>query len=275
MPKKPYHIQVLKEEYHDHQWIENWNALGFKIHILDDYKLANHEISVLCYSDLTKESTRYYLNNKQNAIFAARGYLGNHLYKHRRWYRASVKDFANIKLENIPYSRWHLLNLPKHSWKVKKVKNVLIAPSKMTAPIWDPDVGFNWADNMSKKFPGANVKIRLKGKSTPNSRWETLWRDLDWADIVVSQSSAITCEAFWYGKKVMSTEPCPTWITGKTTFDNWEDPSEPPLRDIWHEHLAWNQYTTDEWCNGEVIKLIELYSGSIKKYEPLHTYNFL
>lgn len=264
----------MRGEYTEHNWIDNWNNLGYHIIVLDDYKEASPEIPVLCYSDVKNINVRYYMNNKQPAVYVSRGYLGNHLYKHRRWYRTSVNGWANIKLENIPYNRWNMLDLPKHPWKVKKVKNVLIAPSKMTAPVWDPIVGWDWAETMAAKFPGAEVKIRYKGKSTSHSRWVTLWEDLDWADLVVSQSSAITCEAFWYGKKVLSTEPCPTWAAGKTTPDNWQDPTEPPLRDLWHEHLAWNQFTRDEWCNGEVIKLIEKYVGPVMQYDSGHIYNF-
>lgn len=271
---KKYSLQVMRGEYTEHNWIDNWNNLGYHIIVLDDYKEASPEIPVLCYSDVKNINVRYYMNNKQPAVYVSRGYLGNHLYKHRRWYRTSVNGWANIKLENIPYNRWNMLDLPKHPWKVKKVKNVLIAPSKMTAPVWDPIVGWDWAETMAAKFPGAEVKIRYKGKSTSHSRWVTLWEDLDWADLVVSQSSAITCEAFWYGKKVLSTEPCPTWAAGKTTPDNWQDPTEPPLRDLWHEHLAWNQFTRDEWCNGEVIKLIEKYVGPVMQYDSGHIYNF-
>jgi hypothetical protein len=77
---------------------------------------------------------------------------------------------------------------------------------------------------------------------------------LDWADLVVSQSSAITCEAFWYGKKVISTEPCPTWAAGRTTLEDWANPTEPALRAAWHEHIAWCQYTRDQ--NGILVRSI-------------------
>jgi hypothetical protein len=125
---------------------------------------------------------------------------------------------------------------------------------------------------MLDKFPGAEVRIRRKGE-TPGLRWETLWNDLDWADLVVSQSSAITVEAFWYGKKVISTEPCLTWLAGKNTLEDWKNPEEPIGRDMWHEHVAWNQFTTDEWTSGQAWSLMNMYLGDIRAYPSGHNYS--
>jgi hypothetical protein len=158
------------------------------------------------------------------------------------------------------------MTLPKHPWKVKEVKNVLIAPSKMTANIWTPELSWRWAESMIEKFPGADVRIRAKiGKAS--ARYKTLWQDLDWADLVVSQSSAITVEAFWYGKKVIGTQPCITWAAGTQDLVDWKNPKEPELREAWHEHLAWSQFTVSEWDSGEVFTLLEKYLGPIKSYQ--------
>ena len=224
--------------------------------------------------DILRSEVRERLNLQNPTIFMHRGYLGNHLYKKRRWWRYSVNGFANTNLMPIPHSRWELLNLPKHPWKVKKVKNILIAPSKMTADFWNPELGPNWVDVMAQKFPGAEIKVRPKGKK-PGIRWTTLWEDFDWADLVVAQASAITAEAFWYGKKVISLYPCPTWAAGcLSTLDNWQNPEEPKLREHWHEHLAWSQFTNEEWQSGQAFKLIEQYIGPVSEYRSGHFYNF-
>lgn len=259
---------ILTEKNND------WLKYRKDVTILDSWEKADPTQVVIAPSNLLHAPVRSWMNNKQPAIYIGRGYVGNHLHKTRKWWRYSINGWANIKIENIPYSRWRMLNLPKHPWKVKQIKNILIAPSKMTSPIWDPQLEFRWAEHMATKFPGAEVKIRYKGKSTSHSRWVTLWDDLDWADLVVSQSSAITCEAFWYGKKVLSTEPCPTWAAGRTTLDNWQDPTEPSLRDAWHEHLAWSQFTIDEWVSGEALNIIKRYVGSINLYHHEYNYNF-
>lgn len=267
-------LQVLTSESKDNPSVKNWIDLGIKIIFVDDWKNISNKIPVLCAGDLLHSHVRYWLNNKQPAIYTGRGYVGNHLYKHRLFYRASVNGWANTKLLPIPYDRWNVMNLPRHPWKVKEIKNVLIAPSKMTSKIWTPDLDWRWTESMIKCFPTAEIKIRPKtGKQ--GVRYETLWQDFDWADLVVSQSSAITAEAFWYGKKVISTEPCITWAAGKQLLEDWQNPKEPELREQWHEHLAWSQFTVSERDSGEALYLIEKYVGSIENYDPGHRYNLI
>jgi hypothetical protein len=241
--------------------------------VKDLSKVTNNDIMFMG-GDVLRSEVRERLNLQKPTIYMHRGYLGNHLYKRRRWWRASINGFANTKLMSVPHSRWSMLELPKHPWKVTEVKKILIAPSKMTGPIWDPDKGNDWATSMLDKFPGAEVKIRAKGPK-PGIRWMTLWDDFEWADLIISQASAITAEAFWYGKKVISLFPCPTWAAGcKSTLDNWEDPTEPKLRDQWHEHLAWSQFTNEEWQTGKAFDLIEQYAGPVAEYKSGHYYNF-
>lgn len=264
-----YRFQITEEDYQNH-WANNWN----NVLIVKNWQSILPSIPVVTKSDVLYREVRTWLNSKQSAIYIGRGYLGNHILKHKRWWRASVNGWANTRIMPAPYSRWSMLNLPKHPWKVTEVKKVLLAPSKMTSKIWSPEVAFRWAESIRDKFPGAEVRIRPKaGKS--GLRWETLWEDFDWADLVVAQASAITCEAFWYGKKVISTEPCPTWAAGSGILENWQDPTEPALRDAWHEHIAWSQFTVDEWNSGVALDLLEKYLGPITTYDPGHSYNLI
>jgi hypothetical protein len=266
-------LQLLTSEYTNDSGVPGWRSRGIEISFHDNWKTIDKSIPVLCYADVLYPNVRTWLNTSQPAIYSGRGYVGNHMHKRRLFYRASVNGWANIKLLPIPYPRWHTMNIPKHQWKVKEVNNILIAPSKATSERWTEKANWQWAEEIATKFPDANIKIRYKvGKQ--KVRYTTLWEDLDWADLVVSQSSAITVEAFWYGKKVISTQPCVTWATGPQSFDDWQNPNEPMLRDIWHEHLAWSQFTTTEWFTGEALELIEKYVGPITEYNNGHVYNF-
>jgi hypothetical protein len=260
---------ILEKDYTG-SLVESWKNLS----IIPSIKQANDCTPMIMGGDILRKEVRDRLNAGSPTIYIHRGYLGNHIFKIRQWWRYSVNSFANTKLLNIPYERWHLLNLPKHPWKVKKIKNILIAPSKMTSLIWNPELGTSWAESLSNRFPGAKIKIRIKDK-TARLRWASLWSDLDWADLVISQSSAITVEALWYGKKVISLYPCPTWAAGASSnFDDWQNPSEPKYRDIWHEHIAWCQFKNEEWYSGEARELIKRYVGSVERYDPEYTYSF-
>lgn len=240
--------------------------------IIKDLAEVNSGEVLVMGGDVLRSDVRDRLIAQEPTIYIHRGPLGNHLYKTRKWWRYSVNDTVNLKLMNVPYSRWGLLDLPRHPWKVKTVKNVLIAPSKMTASVWNPTESHEWVKSVIDQLPGAEIKIRAKA-STPWLRWSTLWQDLDWADLVISQASAITTEALWYGKKVISLFPCSTWAAGaKSTLENWQDPSEPKERDLWHEHVAWSQFSNEEWQRGESWDLMNTYIRDIHSYRSGYNY---
>lgn len=267
-------VQLLSHEFAlDHPWLTGIKKHFGTVNILTDWRQVDPACLVLAGSDVRSWYVRHWLNGQQPALYVGRGYVGNHTTKHRRLWRVSVNGWANTRLMPAPHSRWNVMQLDRHPWKVQQVKRVLIAPSKLTSYSWCHQSPEQWAKDMAQKFPGADVRIRYKARK-PWQRWQTLWEDFDWADLVVAQSSAITCEAFWYGKKVISTEPCPTWACGAQPLEDWQDPREPELREAWHEHLAWSQYTVDEWVSGDAFLLMEKYLGNFLDYDPGHTYNF-
>ena len=271
-------LQLLSADYQDdafiQEWVDNWLASRTDMTVCNTWQTVTADAPVFCYADLTRSHVLAWLKNRQPAVYIGRGYIGNHLYKKRMFYRASVNGWANTILKPVPHSRWAVMNLQRHAWRVKQVRNVLIAPSKITTKVWSRQSSEDWAADMSTQFSGAEIRIRLKPGKAGN-RYSTLWEDLDWADLVVSQSSAITCEAFWYGKKVISTEPCPTWAAGRATLEDWENPAEPQLRAAWHEHIAWCQYTRSEWHSGEALDLLEQYLGPFEHYNPEFQYKFI
>ena len=266
-------ITVLRDEMANHPWLPGWQKT-LRVTIRDHWQEVGPDELVVCSGDLTFSHVRRWLEQRQPAVYLARGYLGNHLYKQRLWWRACANSWANLTLKTPPFERWNKLNLERHPWKVHQVKRILIAPSKMTTPYWTGESPDEWARGMVEKFPGAEVRIRPKtGKA--GARWATLWEDLDWCDMVVSQSSAITVEALWWGKKALSTEPCPTWAAGeRVTLDNWQDPSEPEFRASWHEHTAWSQYSNEEWANGGALRMFSFYAKSIRDYQSPHQFQF-
>ena len=261
--------QVLRSDYEQTAWFANWKNIVIRDSVSD----VQPTVPVIVGGDLQKPHVRQWFNQHQPAIYISRGYVGNHMYKTRRLWRYSVNGWANIKLLDVPFARWPKTQLDRHPWKVKQVRNVLIAPSNHTVAIWNPETGQDWAEHMSKQFPGATVKIRPKIRKS-GARWATLFQDLDWADLVVAQGSAITAEAFWYGKKVISTHPCTTWAAGQQSLADWQNPAEPNLRDQWHEHLAWSQFFVEEWESGQALDLIEKYMGRVVDVKHNWNYSF-
>ena len=254
-------VQVLPEDRPD-AWIPGWQKWADKVIILNSPEEANPEIPFIFGANMAYKWVKNWMANKYPCIVTNRPFLGSQLTKKRVAWRASVNSFANTTLKPIPYSRWNTIGLDKQPWKVTEVKNVLIAPPAKSIGAWLGITAEEWVEQMKGKFPGANVRIRLKtGMKGKGGRYATLWDDFDWADLVVSYSSAVTTEAFWYGKKVISLGVCPTWVACDNTLSNWQDPTEPANRAVWHEHMSWVQYTNEEWNSGEAQEMIYQYQG--------------
>jgi hypothetical protein len=221
-----------------------------------------------------------WMRAKNPYIAINRPYIGSWLETKRFSARVSINSFAPTRLHKIPYSRWHTTRLMKQPWKVKEVKNVLIAPSRKSQQMFTNIVLETWAEKIKEilESQGANCKIRYKvGKKgiqhygNPDVGFKGIFGndgDFEWADLVISYSSAITAEAFWYGKKVISLGPCPTWVACERTLANWRDPNEPVNRDVWHEHVAWCQFNLDEWYDGSAQEKALFYQGH--PYEVTH-----
>lgn len=179
--------------------------------------------------------------------------------------RVSVNSYACTAFGPRTHDRWGVLDLPRHAWKVREVRNVLIAPPGKSVWYYLRKSGQEWANEQAQWFRerGATVQLRTKAQAGKGKggRYSTLWAALDWADLVVSYSSAVTVEAFWYGKKVISPGVCPTWPCGTASYESWQDPAEPANRGDWHEHAAWTQFTESEWRSGQAQEMIIAYQG--------------
>lgn len=186
--------------------------------------------------------------------------------------RVSVNAYACTRAAPVPHGRWDKWNVERHPWKVREVRNVLIAPPNKNTFFCLGVDSLEWAHEQAQWFRkrGATVRYRMKSQKGTKRllRYQTLWQDLDWADLVVSYSSAITVEAFWYGKKVITPGVCPTWMCGTQNYDSWQDPREPDQRDAWHEHLAWTQFSEEEWSSGDAQEMVMLYQGDLLDHPP-------
>ena len=262
-------FQILSREF-DEQFINGWKKFTHQLIVVDDIALANPEIPLVVPANplgLIGE----WMAAKRPYIAINRPYIGSWLETKRFAARVAVNSFACTRFGNASYQRWNTTRLDIQPWKVKEIKNVLIAPSKKSQGIFttvDPVV---WSNQLKEFFEsqGANVKVRLKiGKKGIQHYGNGLFKgvfgddgDFEWADLVVSYSSAITAEAFWYGKKVISLGPCPTWVACEHTLDNWNDPTEPVNRHAWHEHVAWVQFNHNEWFDGSAQEMTLYYQG--------------
>lgn len=253
-------IQMFSEG--NEQWfLLGWKKWADKLILLNHESEYNPEITLVAGSKFYKPFFYNIMKNKNPYIAINRPYLGSHATKHRNQWRVSVNSLANFTPKKTPIDRWSNINLEMIDWKVKKIENVLIAPPIKPLPIFLNQSMESWSVSMKEQFPGANIKIRYKEGKGKGGRYVTLWNDLDWADLVISFSSAINTEAFWYGKKTISLGICPTWMCQKPELENWQDPYEPVNRKDWHNHMGWIQFSNSEWMSGDAQEMTFFYQG--------------
>jgi hypothetical protein len=243
-----------------------WKKWADKFILLNDMSEANPEIPLVGGLNLASKSFREWLINRRPCFLFNRPMLGGWNEKSIISRRISVNSYAATKLGTFSHDRWPKLNLQKNPWKVNEIKNVLIAPPLKSIYFWTRMYPDQWAASIVKQLEPLNLNVKIRYKNAPGAkgragRFSTLWNDLEWADVVISYSSAITAEALWYGKKAISLGVCPTWMCHEPSLDDILNPVESINRDSWHNHIAWTQFTKQEWESGEAQELTVQYQG--------------
>jgi hypothetical protein len=240
--------------------------------VVDEFRMQNRledldpTIPLLVYSNMATSWIMDWIDKQRPVIAMNRPHLGGwakqYTYGARRF---SINGYACTRWGQRTHDRFYLLNIPRHAWKVREVRRVLIAPPGKLLWFWQHVQPDQWAQEQAQFFADKGVKVRFRWKydnrKGKKGRYADLWQDLDWADLVVSWGSAITAEAFYYGKKVISLGPCATWTCCDRDYGNWQDPSEPAGRAEWHEHMAWTQFTQQEMTTGAGAEMILQYQG--------------
>lgn len=266
-------IQLINDGQHNEGTISGWKRWADKFTLVDSWADADPEVPMVFGANLVSREHREWLKLKRPCFVMNRQMLGQWATKHREYARIAVNSYGNTKLGPMPHDRWTNMNLEIQPWKVNKVINVLIAPPRKSIIYWQGMNGVDWAEPIKKRLEleGANVRIRPKTGKKGAQHFGDLDRgvtglfgtdgEFEWADLVVSYSSAITAEAFWYGKKVISLGVCPTWVACDNTLDNWQDPTEPANRSLWAHHVSWLQFKYPEWETGDAQEMTVHYQG--------------
>lgn len=245
-----------------HEWLPVVD--DFFIH--DRVEDLDPAVPLLVESNLRAKFIVNWLEKKYPIICINRPHIGGWANQYETQSRRfSVNGYACTQWGQRTHERFRLLQLHRHPWKVHNIRRILIAPPGKLLRFWHSQDVKVWAQQQADFFADKKVEVRFRWKHDnrkgKKARYADLWQDLDWADLVISWGSAITAEAFYYGKKVISLGPCPTWVCCVRDYTNWQDPTEPEARDEWHEHMAWTQFTRAEMQSGMGAEMILQYQG--------------
>lgn len=214
-----------------------------------DYKIVTKETvedeRILIFSHPISEGFEVLKQNPNlNYLYIDNGYLGNHLEKRPNYYRISYNSLQNPNIKPVLFSRKETIPFQIKPWNTLGEYTLLVCPGK-TSPVWNfTNTNYEiWKEQMISKFN--NIKVREKeGPRFP--RFKTLWEDIDQAKEVVVYHSMTAVEAMMLGKRVH--------VSGHSAIELYSDKynynREPVI-----EHIAWSQFSREEFENGTAWKL--------------------
>jgi len=177
-------------------------------------------------------------------LYIDNGYLGNHLKKRPNYYRISYNSLQNSDIKPVLFSRANKIPFGTRPWSSNGNYNLLVCPGK-TSPVWSfTNTNYSeWKQEMIDKFD--NLKIREKeGPRYP--RFKTLWEDIADAKKVIVYHSMTAVEAMMLGKEVhVSGHSAVELYSNKYNYNR-----QPVI-----EHIAWSQFSRDEFLDGTAWQL--------------------
>jgi hypothetical protein len=160
------------------------------------------------------------------------------------YYRISYNSLQNANIKPVPFSRADKIRFQTKPWNSNGKYNLLVCPGR-TSPVWNfTGVDYEeWKQSMLGKFD--NVRVREKtGPRFP--RFKSLWEEIENAKQVIVYHSMTAVEAMMLGKQVH--------VSGHSAIELYSDKynynREPVI-----EHIAWSQFSRDEFEDGTAWKL--------------------
>jgi hypothetical protein len=203
-----------------------------------------------------------WIDKGRNHIEIDYGYWGiNNPRRNTR--RVTYNGSHNLKQRKIPYSRIETLNPPIESWKEKRGNYLLlIEPQPDTLK---ERTGINFGDwrnhlleNLKHHWDGP-IKWRRKAGGKNAGRWPTFLSDLSECHAVVGERTMACVEAVILGYPAYTTDISMVSLLMGNDFSLIKNPIFPD-RTEWLEHVAWSQFTPEEFLQGtKVVQLVELY----------------
>lgn len=179
-------------------------------------------------------------------------YRMDHAYMKRLdYYRLTRNDFQPSRIVERPSDRWEVLK-KKYSLKVggwRKGKNVVVALSdQRTYDYFGVKDWPDWVAGQIKANTDRPVVMRSRAEQRP------LAEDLKDAWCLVTYASNSVIEALLAGVPVFPLGPSISRPMGYSDLANLEAPHYPENRDEFLRHVAYCQFTMDEFRSGYALK---------------------
>lgn len=243
-------------------WIlQPWIKAGAKtfnsvVEIPDDYIL----ISV--HHPPWRSPYKEWIAKGNNHIEIDYGYWGiNNPRRNTR--RVTYNGSHNIALKNIPYSRISTLDPKVQDWKKERGDYLLLIEPQQDIVFERLGIYLGqWKEQLLEKLQPywqGPVKWRRKSGGKNPGRWPSFLEDLSGCHAVVGERTMACVEAVMLGYPAYTVDFSTVSLIMGNDLSKIKNP-EYPDRTTWLEHVAWSQFSPEEFSQGtKVAEMVEQY----------------
>lgn len=200
-----------------------------------------------------RELFNFILKNK-NYILIDNGYWGNSDLKKKEWFRISVNSTHNFQVNQIPFSRKHLISWPARDWEITGKHKLVIIPNNRQILLSNISKE-SWVSQIEKTLRGEHVIWRNKPKIKRQFRTINFIEDLKKSNLVYSHVSVAAVESALFDIPIITCPECAAYPVSEN--------AKSISKDVWLDHLAWSQFHIDEFADGSAWKYFFKYQLEI------------
>jgi len=177
--------------------------------------------------------------------------------------RITYMGSHNLNMDIVPFSRLATLDPKILPWRENRGDQLLIIePQQQTIFERTGKTLSEWKHSILEKLEGiwdGPIKWRRKAGGKNPQRWPTFLEDLNNSHAVIGERTMACVEAVMLGVPAYTVDFSAVSLLMGTSIEKIKDP-ELPNRDYWLEHIAWSQFSPDEFSKETVVvEMLEQY----------------
>jgi hypothetical protein len=243
-------------------WILNpWLKCGAKTFNYVNEVPSDHTL-ISCHHPPWRSPYKEWIFNGNKHIEIDYGYWGlNNPRRNTR--RVTYMNSHNLKMKKVPFSRIKTLNPKIENWKsrrgdylllIEPQPKILYERTGKTFEVWQKE----FFEQLQSHWDGP-IKWRRKSGGKNPDRWPSYIRDLEGCHAVLGERTMACVEAVMLGYPAYTTDFSAVSLLMGTDLSAIKNPIMPD-RSNWLEHIAWSQFTPEDFANGHsVVKMVEDY----------------
>jgi len=224
--------------------------------------IPNDYILISCHHPPWRSPYKEWIAKGNKHIEIDYGYWGvNNPRRNTR--RVTYMGSHNLNIKPVPHSRLKTLYPKVEEWKKQRGDHLLIIEPQQGIILERTGVSLgDWKVNIEKtvrEFWDGPIKFRRKSGGKNPARWPTFLEDLSISHAVIGERTMACVEAVMLGVPAYTVDYSAVSLLMGTNIKQSLNPTYPD-RTQWLEHIAWSQFTPEEFANGTfVVDCLEQY----------------